>query len=257
MAKELNEVWRLLTLMEKEKETVIDGGFKKGESDEEKSRLMAKLLAKRLFNKKAMVNTFKIVWRIVKDFEVMTLDANLFLFKFASLKDKKRVLDGAPWTFKKQFLMLHEYMGDLRVAEYKFRKRLGHGEFECEFVDKDREPRAIKQYGDWLHSLPRFEKGWRGFSVTQGGNFYSVSKQMQGVGSSSSSGANSRKEVDIETSVEEGAKKFKACKKLSLVDAEGGFSKEIDNQREGMFLNTEDELNGETMQTMRWVAIRA
>ncbi|XVF66598.1 hypothetical protein PTKIN_Ptkin10aG0050200 [Pterospermum kingtungense] len=55
---------------------------------------MAKLLMSRPFNKDAMIRTFKVVWRLSKNFDVSCLDANLFLFNFANLKDKKRVLEG-------------------------------------------------------------------------------------------------------------------------------------------------------------------
>ena len=43
----------------------------------------------RLFNKEAMLRTFRVVWKISKDVEVSVLDFNLFLFKFANVKDKE------------------------------------------------------------------------------------------------------------------------------------------------------------------------
>ncbi|XVF84546.1 hypothetical protein PTKIN_Ptkin17bG0045700 [Pterospermum kingtungense] len=69
-----------------------------------------------------MVRTFRVVWRLAKDFEVSILDSNLSLFKFASLRDKKRVLEGAPWSFERQLLMFQEYDGDLRPSDYTFGK---------------------------------------------------------------------------------------------------------------------------------------
>ncbi|XVF82808.1 hypothetical protein PTKIN_Ptkin16aG0079600 [Pterospermum kingtungense] len=69
-----------------------------------------------------MLNTLKIVWRVSKEYEMSILDSNLFLFKFASVKDKERVLDGAPWTFEKQLLVFHEYDGNLRPSDYIFNK---------------------------------------------------------------------------------------------------------------------------------------
>ena len=50
------------------------------------------------------------------------MDSNLFLFKFATVKDKNRVLEGAPWSFGKKLLMFMEYDGNLRILDYKFEK---------------------------------------------------------------------------------------------------------------------------------------
>ena len=48
------------------------------------------------------------------------LISNLFLFKFATLKDKRRVIDGSPWSFNKNLVAFKDYNGDLRGADYKF-----------------------------------------------------------------------------------------------------------------------------------------
>ena len=53
------------------------------------------LITNRPFNKEAM-GTFRVIWKISRDAETSVLDSNLFLFKFASVKDKERILDGAP-----------------------------------------------------------------------------------------------------------------------------------------------------------------
>ncbi|XVF87987.1 hypothetical protein PTKIN_Ptkin19aG0012700 [Pterospermum kingtungense] len=67
-----------------------------------------------------MVGTFRVVWRLVKAFEVAFIDANLFLFKFASVREKNRVLEGASWSFDQQLLVFHDYNGDLRPSDYVF-----------------------------------------------------------------------------------------------------------------------------------------
>ncbi|XVF47427.1 hypothetical protein PTKIN_Ptkin03bG0108300 [Pterospermum kingtungense] len=71
-----------------------------------------------------MINTFKVVWRLSKNFEVSILDSSLFLFKFASLKDKERVLNGAPWSFEKQLIVFHEYNGNLQPSDYVLNRLL-------------------------------------------------------------------------------------------------------------------------------------
>lgn len=47
---------------------------------------------------------------------------NVFLFKFASIKDKERVLDGGPWAFKNHMLVFCDFDGNLRPKEYSFDK---------------------------------------------------------------------------------------------------------------------------------------
>ena len=82
--------------------------------------MVGKLLTNRPFNKDAMLGTLKVVWRISKEAVVTVLDSNLFLFKFATIKDKQRVMDGSPWTFNKNLIVFKDYNGDLKGVDYKF-----------------------------------------------------------------------------------------------------------------------------------------
>ncbi|XVF47337.1 hypothetical protein PTKIN_Ptkin03bG0101100 [Pterospermum kingtungense] len=50
-----------------------------------------------------MIETFRVVWRLAKQFDVLMLDSNIFLFKFESKKDKNRALDAASWTFERVY----------------------------------------------------------------------------------------------------------------------------------------------------------
>ncbi|XVF40683.1 hypothetical protein PTKIN_Ptkin01aG0134300 [Pterospermum kingtungense] len=94
MAKELAGIWHLLTITDEERDTVEVGGvWDSVDRPEEKSWLMAKLLTNRPFNKDAMLNTFRVVWSLARDFKVLVLETNLFLFNSASIYDKNRVLD--------------------------------------------------------------------------------------------------------------------------------------------------------------------
>ena len=90
------------------------------EMEERKSWLVGKLLTNRLFNKEAMLSTLKVVWKISRNVKVTVLESNLFIFKFASLKDKQRVIDGSPWSFNKNLVVFKDYNGDLRGLDYKF-----------------------------------------------------------------------------------------------------------------------------------------
>ena len=87
MAEDLDEIWKSLTLTEEEKDQVdTEGVLTTGNLTEEGNWLMAKLITRRSFNKKALLSTMKIIWRLSKDAESLVLDDNLFLFKFANKK---------------------------------------------------------------------------------------------------------------------------------------------------------------------------
>lgn len=52
------------------------------------------------------------------------MDDNLFLFKFANSRDKKRVIEGEARSFDNQMLAILDFDGDLRPSDYKFEKTL-------------------------------------------------------------------------------------------------------------------------------------
>ena len=117
MAEEFEGVWKLLKLTEDEKDQVETKGLKDNSDQAEGDKWLL-----RPFNKEALLGTMRIVWRLSKNPEVTAMDENLFLFKFATMKDKKRIIDGSPWSFEKQLLALLDYDGDLRASDYVFDK---------------------------------------------------------------------------------------------------------------------------------------
>jgi hypothetical protein len=42
------------------------------------------------------------------------------LFEFADVDDKKRVLDGRPWSFDRQILVLNDFDGSVPPAQMQF-----------------------------------------------------------------------------------------------------------------------------------------
>ena len=50
------------------------------------------------------------------------LDAYLFLFKFASKRDKQRILEGSSWSFDKHLVVFQEYDGNISPAQHSFDK---------------------------------------------------------------------------------------------------------------------------------------
>lgn len=49
--------------------------------------------------------------------KIKEIGKNLFKFQFSHLKDKERVLQGAPWRFDKKLLGLGEFDGAARPSE--------------------------------------------------------------------------------------------------------------------------------------------
>lgn len=67
-----------------------------------------------------MFGLFRVIWRLSSEFEASTMGPNLFLFKFASIKDKERILDSGPCAFKNQMLAFCDFDGNLRPGEYRY-----------------------------------------------------------------------------------------------------------------------------------------
>ena len=97
MAGELEDVWHNLTLTEEEKNCMEIENLQGDVCEiEGKSSLVRSLLTKRPLNKEAMLGTLRVVCKISKETKVTVFDANLFLLKFVTIKDKYRVLSGFP-----------------------------------------------------------------------------------------------------------------------------------------------------------------
>ena len=123
MDTELEGIWNGFRLTEEEMETVETRCEQNMENLENgKTWLVGKLLTQRPFNKDAMLGTLKVVLRISKEAVVTILDSNLFLFKFHTMKDKLRVLEGSPWSFNNNLVAFQDYNGDLRGSDYHFDK---------------------------------------------------------------------------------------------------------------------------------------
>lgn len=125
IAEELEDAWSLLILTEEESVLVVTTGLiVDSDPSVQARRMVGKLITKRPFQKGSMMTLFKNVWRLSRPVEISTMDDNLFLFKFANLRDKERVIDVGPWSFDNQMLVVQDYDGDLRPSDYKFERAL-------------------------------------------------------------------------------------------------------------------------------------
>lgn len=60
------------------------------------------------------------IWRIREKISVRVVDTNLFVFQFYNVADKQRVLEGCPWSFDNQLLLLKKVSGDQQPSEVSF-----------------------------------------------------------------------------------------------------------------------------------------
>uniref|UniRef100_A0A803LNC7 Reverse transcriptase zinc-binding domain-containing protein n=1 Tax=Chenopodium quinoa TaxID=63459 RepID=A0A803LNC7_CHEQI len=74
--------------------------------------IVAKLLTVRSYNFDAMQRTLKRIWALKHDVVFRKIENNLFIIQFIHWRDKEKVLDGAPWNFDNQLLLLGEIHGD-------------------------------------------------------------------------------------------------------------------------------------------------
>ena len=81
---------------------------------------MGSLLLVRPFNHGALGKTMEKAWHPQKGMEVKKLGDNCILFEFLHKKDYTRVLEGRPWAFDKNLLMIQEYDGMQRPLEIRF-----------------------------------------------------------------------------------------------------------------------------------------
>ncbi|XVF67325.1 hypothetical protein PTKIN_Ptkin10aG0112000 [Pterospermum kingtungense] len=121
MADELSNIWKVLNLIEEEKDNIrTEDDSIDNTTTLTKNWLVGKLHTNRPFNKTALMGTMKVIWKLMDEVEITALEENLFLFKFSGSKDKERVLEGAPWSFDKHMLLFQDFKGELKPEEYVF-----------------------------------------------------------------------------------------------------------------------------------------
>ena len=62
----------------------------------------------------------KQAWRSTKELKVEGLGDNIFIFKFASASEKKRILYGGPWHFDRSLMILAELISVGNIKKQAF-----------------------------------------------------------------------------------------------------------------------------------------
>ncbi|XP_059429272.1 uncharacterized protein LOC132163092 [Corylus avellana] len=122
MAEELERMCNKISLTEGEKV-----GITVSEGDVEEIRakgtncLVGKLWIEKLVNKEAFKSVISRIWRTVGQVIFKELQDNCWLFEFAGRDDKRRVLEGRPWSFDRHALVLNDFDGKTPPSQMQFR----------------------------------------------------------------------------------------------------------------------------------------
>ena len=84
-----------------EKGSVIEDS---GDKDEELGHvLVGKLIQSKWTSIEAMTNALRRVWRLYDEVDIKSLGKNIFLLQFKAEKDKRRIIEGSPWSSDKHY----------------------------------------------------------------------------------------------------------------------------------------------------------
>ena len=113
MEDELEEMWKKLSFTEEEGESISLGS-----STTVAAKLVGrncfvmKVLSHKCMNIEALRKNLRMLWKPNKGVQINEIGDKLFLVEFRNGRDKKRVMDMSPWTYKKQLILLKEFVGE-------------------------------------------------------------------------------------------------------------------------------------------------
>jgi hypothetical protein len=121
MTEELEELCGKISLTEGEKI-----GIKVNEKEVLEARaiagkcLVGKVWTDKSINREAFMSLLSTIWRIAGDVKFKDLKNNMWLFEFSDQADKRRVMEGRPWSFDRQILVLNEFDGSTPPSQLAF-----------------------------------------------------------------------------------------------------------------------------------------
>lgn len=90
--------------------------------------LLGRFLTDRAINFNIIRSRMASIWHPGKGVNIREINTRLYLFQFFHLIDLKRILEGGPWTFDNQLLILHKLKpGDIPTSIPLFSGILGSG----------------------------------------------------------------------------------------------------------------------------------
>ncbi|KAK3219319.1 hypothetical protein Dsin_013289 [Dipteronia sinensis] len=82
--------------------------------------LVGKVISNRLVNCEAFLSIIKKIWWVQEDFEIEAMYGNIFAFYFNNAADRAKVLNGGPWSFDRNLIVLEEPIGTGGISSMNF-----------------------------------------------------------------------------------------------------------------------------------------
>lgn len=132
MADDITIRWSNLRITEEEESIV---GFDAVVSEDVEPTInlavVGKIMTVRPYNFEAFKKTMNQIWAISKEALFRSIENGLFVVQFASGKDRKKVMEGRPWTFDQHLIVLNEIEGGVQPSEIA----LNHSPFWVRFYN--------------------------------------------------------------------------------------------------------------------------
>ncbi|KAL0461291.1 UNVERIFIED_CONTAM: hypothetical protein Slati_0016700 [Sesamum latifolium] len=113
MAEDFQSMKEALRLTEEENnESLVPLGLWHSDTESNGFYLVGRLLGRRSFNFEALKNTLMNSFNPIKGLDIRLIEEGRILLNFAHTLDRKRVIDGGPWAFEKNLLVLSVVDGD-------------------------------------------------------------------------------------------------------------------------------------------------
>ena len=111
-----------LKLTEKERKRIKIGWAGSGKAGVVEPQALAKLFSEKPVFMEAMAKTLGKIWCPIKGLHCKEVGENKFLFTFGQESGKRMALEGGPWEFGNDLLVLEDYDGRKILEDYNFDK---------------------------------------------------------------------------------------------------------------------------------------
>ncbi|XP_048496311.1 uncharacterized protein LOC125495591 [Beta vulgaris subsp. vulgaris] len=117
MADEILNKVSNLKITEAENQVIsFDEGANEDDNHDLALSLVGRVLTVRSYNFEALKRTLNQIWAISNGALFRSIENGFFVVQFANLRDKTKVLNGRPWTFDQNLILLSEIEGELQPS---------------------------------------------------------------------------------------------------------------------------------------------
>lgn len=109
-----------LQLWEKDKRGIKIGWTGSSKAGMMELQALAKLLSEKPMFVEAMAETLGRIWCPIRGLECKEVGKNTFMFTFRQESTKRMALDGGPWEFGGDLLVLEDYVPGKRIEDYSY-----------------------------------------------------------------------------------------------------------------------------------------